>query len=487
MVEISTPNWTKHAIFYQIFPDRFARSSQINHPPGLRFKPWGTPPEEQGFQGGDLYGIVENLDYLQDLNINALYLNPIFSSASNHRYHTYDYYQVDPLLGGNQALRNLLDAAHERGIRIVLDGVFNHASRGFWAFHHILETGIDSPYLDWFEISEWPLHPYNSDLSIPHNYQSWANLPALPEFNTDNPAVREYIFSVARYWLEFGIDGWRLDVPADIDDDQFWQEFRQVVKGINKEAYICGEIWWEAQRWLKGDQFDAVMNYLIASPLLSFFGGRNLRPGFQREHLTLNPINAEEFAEDLEKMYNLYDWEINFSQMNMLDSHDMPRALWIMSNDKTALKLCILAMMTLPGAPCIYYGDEIGMSSAGDPFCRGAFPWHQKEKWDLDLLEHYQNATGLRNSLPIFRIGSFKTVYARGDVYAFSRTYQEQEALVILNNSTNLQQVLIPLEDAQQKKYRQVWPVNNNIPIEFTDRQLVVTLPERDGLVILFD
>ena len=487
MTEISTPNWTKHAIFYQIFPDRFSRSSQINHPPGLRFKPWGTPPEEQGFQGGDLYGIIENIDYLQDLGINALYLNPIFSSASNHRYHTYDYYQVDPLLGGNKALRKLLDVAHDRGIRIVLDGVFNHASRGFWAFHHILETGINSPYLDWFEISEWPLRPYNSDEKFPHNYRSWINLPALPEFNTDNPVVREYIFDVARHWLEFGIDGWRLDVPADIDDDEFWQEFRQIVKGVNKEAYICGEIWLNAQRWLQGDQFDGVMNYLITSPLLSFFGGKSLRPGFQRENLTLSPINAEEFSQAIGKMYSLYAWEINYSQMNMLDSHDMARALWIMSNDKAALKLCVLAMMTLPGAPCIYYGDEIGMSSAGDPFCRGAFPWHEKEKWDLDLLEHYKNATTLRNNHPIFRVGSFRSVYAKDDVYAFLRGYQGQLAFVVFNNSINQQQVRIPLTGVQQKKVNQIWPSNKNKSIEFSDRHLGVMLPKKDGLVILFD
>ena len=142
---VTTPDWAKDAIFYQIFPDRFARSPRMQHPPGLRFKPWGTPPEEQGFQGGDLYGIVDKLDYIQDLGINALYLNPIFSSAANHRYHTFDYFQVDPLLGGNNALRELLDEAHNRGIRVVLDGVFNHASRGFWPFHHILETGKNSP------------------------------------------------------------------------------------------------------------------------------------------------------------------------------------------------------------------------------------------------------------------------------------------------------------------------------------------------------
>ena len=187
----NTPEWVKHAVFYQIFPDRFARSQRIAHPPGIQFKPWGAPPKEQGFQGGDLLGIVDKLDYLQDLGINAIYLNPIFASASNHRYHTYDYYQVDPLLGGNNALRELLDEAHRRDIRIVLDGVFNHASRGFWAFHHILENGGNSPYLDWFIIYDWPLRPYSSDAENPPNYAAWWNLPALPKFNINNPGVRK--------------------------------------------------------------------------------------------------------------------------------------------------------------------------------------------------------------------------------------------------------------------------------------------------------
>ena len=214
-------------------------------------------------------GVLEHLDYLEDLGITAIYFNPIFQSACNHRYHTHDYYRVDPLLGGDEALRQLLDAAHARGIRIVLDGVFNHASRGFFQFNHILEVGAKSPYIDWFDVKGFPLNAYEG---IP-NYRCWVNLAALPEFNTRNPQVREFIFNVARYWIEQGIDGWRLDVPFCIDDDSFWQEFRQVVKTANPEAYIVGEVPWEAKRWLQGDQFDAVMNYLFTLACVGFFAG----------------------------------------------------------------------------------------------------------------------------------------------------------------------------------------------------------------------
>ena len=210
---IHTPDWVKHAVFYQIFPDRFARSPGSTPPCGIQFMPWGSPPEQQGFQGGDLLGIVDKFEYLQALGVTALYLTPIFASASNHRYHTYDYYQVDPLLGGNAALRKLLDEAHERDMRVVLDGVFNHASRGFWAFHHILENGANSPYLDWFLIRGWPLHAYPGDVRHPPNYDCWWGLPALPKFNIRNPGVREYLLEVARYWVAFGIDGWRLRRP----------------------------------------------------------------------------------------------------------------------------------------------------------------------------------------------------------------------------------------------------------------------------------
>ena len=287
---IHTPDWVKNAIFYQIFPDRFARGSREMRLRGVQLKPWGSPPQEQGYQGGDLYGVVDRLDYLQDLGVTALYLNPIFASASNHRYHTYDYYEVDPLLGGDDALRELLDAAHGRSMRVVLDGVFNHASRGFWAFHHILENGPNSPYIDWFFVNDWPLRPYNYDAQNPHNYTAWWNLPALPKFNTDNPGVRDYLLGVARHWIDFGIDGWRLDVPDEIDDDDFWQEFRATVKEGNPDAYIVGEIWTPAQRWLQGDQFDAVMNYQFTVPVLTYTAAHTLRLDYEKSEYDLTAV-----------------------------------------------------------------------------------------------------------------------------------------------------------------------------------------------------
>ncbi|NOZ71770.1 MAG: glycoside hydrolase family 13 protein, partial [Chloroflexi bacterium] len=462
-MSVQTPEWVKHAIFYQIFPDRFARSPRIQHPRGIQFKPWGSPPSEQGFQGGDLYGVVDHLDYLEKLGVNALYFNPIFASAANHRYHTFDYMQVDPLLGGNAAFRELLDEAHKRDMKIILDGVFNHASRGFWPFHHILENGKNSPYLDWFRINDWPLRPYHPDEQNPANYEAWWGLPALPKFNTNNPGVRDYIMQVAKHWIEFGIDGWRLDVPAEIKDDSFWREFRRVVKTANPEAYICGEIWGPAQHWLQGDQFDAVMNYVFTGATISFFGKDTLSTQWVHPELNIHPQDAAAFAARIEAMHHLYDWQINYAQLNLLDSHDMPRALWLMNNDKEALRLAVLFQMTMPGAPCIYYGDEIGLSAGPDPECREAFPWDVPERWDHDLLSFYRAVTALRRQYPALRTGDYQTLYAAGDVLAFQRSLSAEQAFVMFNTASSVQHIELIPRDTPANSLKQVWPLQTKI------------------------
>ncbi len=480
---VKTPDWVKNAVFYQIFPDRFARSERTKHPRGITFKPWGSSPAEQGFQGGDLLGIVDKLDYLQELGITAIYTTPIFASASNHRYHTYDYLEVDPLLGGDSALRELLDQAHARNMKVVLDGVFNHASRGFWAFHHILESGGNSPYLDWFIVHDWPLRPYHSDKKHPANYEAWFNLPALPKFNTKNPGVRDYIMNVARHWLEFGIDGWRLDVPMEIDDDSFWQEFRQVVKSTNPEAYICGEIWQAAQRWLQGDQFDAVMNYLFADAAVSFFGAKTLQAEHRPHEFKFKPLDGATFAEAIDNMHGLYDWQINHVQLNLLDSHDMPRALSIVGSDISALRLCALFQMTMPGAPCIYYGDEIGMAGGNDPACREAFPWQTPANWNNQLLAFYRQVTALRHSQPVLRTGNFQALHGKDEIYAFQRKLDSQCAIVVFNVGASPANVELTIAEADTT-FKQVWPSGSG---EYTlsQHRLSVTVPARDAVVLV--
>ncbi len=429
-IHIETPEWVRDAVFYQIFPDRFAISDKLGKPRNL--ESWNSPPTNHGFKGGDFLGVVEHLDHLGELGINAIYFNPVFQSAANHRYHTYDYYNIDPLLGGNKAFKLMLDAAHDRGIKVVLDGVFNHASRGFFQFHDILENGPYSPYIDWFNIHKWPLNAYES--SQPPNYDAWWHLPALPKFNIKNEAVRDYLLSVGEYWVEFGIDGWRLDVPAEIEDDAFWQEFRRRVKRANPDAYIVGEIWHDARHWLKGDQFDAVMNYLFTKLCIEFFIVDDVDPELVKGS-SLAPVRdiwASEFAQEIEALWKLYPPEVRDVQLNLLDSHDTARYITMAGGDKDALKLATLFQMVSPGAPCIYYGDEIGLSGGRDPYCRASFPWNEEE-WDHELLDYFKKAIHLRHTYPSLRRGSYHTLCAEGAAYAIARQLGDETVLVVFN------------------------------------------------------
>jgi cyclomaltodextrinase / maltogenic alpha-amylase / neopullulanase len=481
---VHTPDWVKNATFYQIFPDRFARSPRAPQLPGVTFKDWGTPPEQQGFQGGDLYGVVDRLDHLQALGVNAIYLCPIFSSASNHRYHTFDYMQVDPLLGGNQALRELLDAAHARNMYIVLDGVFNHASRGFWAFHHILECGGNSPYLDWFTVHDWPLRPYDHDAKRPANYDAWWDIPALPKFNIKNEGVRQYLLDVARYWIDFGIDGWRLDVPEEIDDAAFWRAFRKTVKEGNPEAYIVGEIWHEAKDWLKGDRFDAVMNYVFSRLALGFFGGKSLNTEYKPGGYSLVELDGRDLAVGVHHMFSLYSWEVAQSQLNLLDSHDTARTLWTVGGDESALRLSTLFQMTMPGAPCIYYGDEIGLTGATDPFSRAAFPWEDKSQWNLPLLEFFQRAGTLRRQYAVLRTGDFTAVHADRNVFAFQRRLEQDAAVVVFNRGKKEAKVDVALPDQPDgREFHDVW---NGGTLQVHGKSLkAVCVPPRSAAVFM--
>ena len=426
-----TPEWVKNAVFYQIFPDRFAKSDRVAKASHL--EAWDTPPTTHGYKGGDLLGVAERLDYLQDLGVTALYFNPVFQSGSNHRYHTHDYTQVDPMLGGNAALRKLLDAAHARDIKVVLDGVFNHASRGFFQFHDILENGPQSAYLDWFHVRSFPLYAYHDDKHP--GYSAWWNLPALPKFNTGTEAVREFLWDVGTRWLEFGIDGWRLDVPNEIGDDTFWREFRRRCRAVNPECYIVGEIWDDAGHWLQGDQFDAVMNYPFTRAAFGFTAARTLkhseirRCGYQH----IAPLDAPAFAREVEALLTKHRPEATEVQLNLLGSHDTPRALTVVGGDEAALRLSLFLLLTFPGAPCLYYGDELGLSGGHDPECRQAMPWSQPQCWNEVLRDYLKTLVALRHRYPALRSGAFRTIYAQGGVYAFERGTGDERLVGVLN------------------------------------------------------
>jgi neopullulanase len=403
------------------------------------------------------------------------------------------------MLGGNEALRHLLDEAHKRDIRIVLDGVFNHASRGFWQFHHVLETGEASPYKDWFYFNPdflnnkrtWGAYPTQHQQNAINNegsynaigYQGWWNMPALPKFNTYTPAVREFLFNVAEYWIKFGIDGWRLDVAGEIDDDSFWQEFRRRVKAINPEAYIVGEIWHEAHRWLQGDQFDASMNYLITAATLTYFGGHRLDLGTVNQcgglqgRVHNHTSDASTFANEIDRIFHLYHPEFTYSQLNLLDSHDMPRFLSCVGGDKTALKLAQLFIHTYPGAPCTYYGDEIGMDGGHDPDCRKSFPWNEA-KWDRELHAYTKSVIELRKKHAALRRGSFQRLHAEGQVYVFARSFKREHLLVAFNAGDTAAQVEVQMEVG---KYA---PIFGSAEFESTEKGLRLKLDPRGSVVL---
>ena len=474
------PTWVKDAVFYQIFPERFARSERLTKPANL--ESWESSPTRRGFKGGDFLGILEHLDYLEDLGITALYFNPIFQSAANHRYHTHDYYTVDPILGGNKAFAQFLEAAHSRGMRVVLDGVFNHASRGFLQFNHIMENGEHSPYLDWFIVKKFPLHAF--DEKHKPNYECWWNNRELPKLNTDHDQVRDFIFDVAEYWLHQGIDGWRLDVPLEIKTPGFWEEFRRRVKAVNPEAYILAEIWDEAKSWLQGDHFDATTNYCFNRACYGFFGQEALDTSQRPGGFKLKRLDARHFARQIDRMLNLYAWPFTLAQYNLISSHDESRFLTMVGGDKRRLRLATLCQMTFPGAPSIYYGDEIGMEGGPDPDCRRAFPWDEN-RWDHDLRADFKRFIALRKAHPALRSGDFVTLYAKDLAYAFARASAEETVVVAFNAGESPVEVTLRMENLVPPDaiFTEAW-TENSLPVN--GGLLTLSVPPLEGRVLIY-
>ena len=495
---VDTPAWVRDAIFYQVFPDRFAPSDRVRKPGPM--EPWDEPPTAHGFKGGDLRGVTERLGYLEDLGVNALYLNPIFSSASNHRYHTYDYLEVDPLLGGDDALRELLDAAHGRGMRIVLDGVFNHTGRGFWPFHHILESGAASPYRDWFHLDREALDAGRRPFAYPPpgtppsalGYKAWWGLPALPKLNTDHPDVREFLFGVAEHWLRFGVDGWRLDVPGEIDDEAFWQEFRRRCRAIRPDAYLVGEIWWLAPGWLRGDRFDALMNYPLGEAILGFAGGERLDLSVVNDHPEyrrhVRRLDGSELAGRVMELASAYDPDVVAVQLNVLGSHDTPRLRTVLGDDVARVRSAVLLMATLPGAPCVYYGDEVGLVGGKDPACRGAFPWDEA-RWEPGLHDSIRGLLRLRSAEPGLRDSPLRVAGAEGAAVAFERGAGMSHFVVAVNAGESGARLEVRLEGAPGVADGRLVPIElpgfagvGAVPIR--DGSATVELAERSGVVL---
>ncbi|MDI6765526.1 MAG: glycoside hydrolase family 13 protein [Bacteroidota bacterium] len=461
--KVIIPNWVQDAIFYQIFPERFANGDSTNDPQNV--KAWGGKPEYNNYFGGDLAGVIQNLDYLQELGINALYLNPIFESNSNHKYHTKDYFKIDPQFGNDSIFKMLLSECHKRGIKVVIDGVFNHTGIDFFAFQDIVKNENNSKYLKWYDVHSFPvqLPPAKP------NYEAWWGMGDLPKLMADNPEVRKYIFEATQYWMKMGLDGWRLDVPNEMSHD-FWIQWRTLVKGENPDAYIVGEIWDDASAWLKGNQFDAVMNYRFRGACVGW--------------IALENRNTFQFDSILSATRKDYPNEVNYALQNLIGSHDTERFLTLCKGNIGKAKLAALFQMTYVGAPMIYYGDEIGMMGGRDPDCRRTMILDTLH-WNSDLREFYKKVIRIRDENPVFRKGDYRTIIvdATKNIIAFRRDYESNHAIVILNNSPNCQNLVI---DNLSQSFQEWYDVLNEKHIKLQDGKLSLeSLSPYSGAILL--
>ncbi|MGE7589298.1 glycoside hydrolase family 13 protein [Peribacillus sp. NPDC101480] len=415
------PEWVKDTIWYQIFPERFANGNPDNDPEGV--KPWGSEdPAVDNFFGGDFEGIIEHLDYLENLGINGIYFTPIFHAHSNHKYDTIDYRSIDPQFGTKETLKTLIAECHKRNIRVMLDAVFNHSGYYFPPFQDLLEKGEKSKYKDWFHPHSFPLKGGERP-----NYETFGFFESMPKLNTANPEVKEYLLEVSAYWIkEFDIDAWRLDVANEVDQP-FWREFRTTVKKIKPDLYILGEIWHDSMPWLRGDQFDAVMNYPFTNQVFRLVASQT--------------IKAREFTEEMTAIYHSYPTNVFDVTFNLLGSHDTPRIYTDCGEDLARAKLIHAILLTFNGSPCIYYGDEIGLTGGMDPGCRKCMVW-EEEKQNTELLNEIKALIHLRKEERLLaNDGKFKFLDTAGNenIVAYQK-YNEKRSVVVLINPTDVQQ-----------------------------------------------
>lgn len=418
-----TPDWLADAVFYQIFPERFANGDPSLDPPGV--EPWGAEPTRDNFFGGDLAGITQHLDHIESLGANAIYLTPIFEADTNHRYDAKDYFAIDHRLGDLGTFKTFLDAAHARGIRVVLDAVLNHCGDGHWAFRDVVEMEAASPYVNWFSVENFPVQPHPEP-----NYRTCSGCYYLPKWNAYNPEVREHHYKVARYWVEQGIDGWRLDVPYFINDN-FWRGFRDVVKGIDDDLYIVAEEWRAPEQWLQGDLADGTMNYTLRDLVLGFVADRT--------------VTGTQFADGMNRLTARVPEGSRPAMLNLLGSHDTERLVTRHRGDLAALRQSYALLLLAEGAPMIYYGDEVGLEGENDPGCRGTMPWDEAQ-WNLELLASIRDLIALRRSTPAFTRGAQHVVALSDDIVRLDRTHDGSMVSLVIDRAAGDYTVILSEE-----------------------------------------
>lgn len=462
------PDWVQDAIFYQIVPDRFYNADPTNDPDSSQPIDFTGRIEGDGFYGGDLQGILKQLDYLRTLGVDTLYLTPVFASVTHHNYDIDDYERVDPELGADEDLRLLAQTLHQHGMRLVLDGVFNHVGIYFFAFQDLLRHQERSPFRDWFIVERFPVA-----VEWNPNYWAWWNIPYMPKLNHANPLVRRYLLSVVERWTRtLRLDGWRLDVPNEVPNE-FWRAFRPVVRRANPDAVIIGEIWDDAGLWLQGDMFDSVMNYVWRGAVLGFVAHGSLTPS--------------QFDQRMAQLQVMYPRQSLYAMYNMLSSHDTPRFRRECGGDLSRVRLGLLLQFTAIGAPAIYYGDEIGMDGGGTPDNRRPMRFERTPD-EQALLDYVRALIVLRKQSVALRRGEWTTVLvddARG-LYGFVRHTEGDAALVVINRSDQPQRAQLPAwGDIRQWTHA----VSTHTPTQTTfsvvQGRITVDLPPLSGTVLV--
>lgn len=464
VANFEAPSWLPDTVFYEIFPDRFHNGNpELTPKPGAwryqRFsvtnQAWGESPksyQEAGnlnFFGGDLPGIAQKLDYLEDLGVNTIYLTPIFLSTSNHRYDVSDFDQIDPHLGGNQGLADLRAALDARHFRLILDITLNHCGYLNKWFTDAQANLQHSPTADFFTF-------YNNH---PDQYESWLGVRSLPKLNYRSEKLRAAMWgnpdSIMRKWLKppYRIDGWRLDV-ANMQGRQgeiqlghkIGRALRRAVKSENPDAYVFGEHFFDGTPNLQGDELDASMNYAgFTFPLWQWLSGRENGLEWRPQSSDTSPLPAEAMADAWTLYRAAIPWIVQRQQFTLLDSHDTIRIFEKMNGEKAWIRLAALFQMTYPGVPCVYYGDEIGMEGGADPDNRRTMPWDESA-WDHDMHAHYKRIIHLRRTQPALIEGGFQQLYAEGPVAVFQRQSKEQRLIIVgYRGPERLHQITIPI------------------------------------------
>lgn len=472
------PSWVPDAVFYSFLPDRLEppRPEELAGYARGAFEAWDEPPAHRAYKGGTLRGAVRHLDRLADLGVTALFLTPIGASPSYHRYKPLDLTTIDPRLGGERAFAELLAAVRARGMRLVLDLVVNHVGVGALPFADVVELGARSPYRDWFHVSSFPVRPYAGAPT----YRCWNGNPSMPVLDHANPAARAYVVSAAEAWAKRGVDGLRLDAASEVEAPVLFEELRAAVKRHNPECYLVGETWTDPSAYLDGRQWDGATNYPLHFTLRELCGGGRLDPAHAHPgSLRAGGIDAAEAAHRLELLLGRHPWHHTLRQLNFIDGHDVARLRTLAGGDAATGELAALLLYTLPGAPCMYYGEEVGMVGGMPPDNRRGFP--SSEAWDRECLRRYGELIALRRAHPALRTGSYRTLVTQGGALAFLRQRGEEALVVAVNVGDDAARVEIGGAHLPAGAPRPRWGAAG---LEVADGRLVLALAPRSGVVV---